>query len=127
MGLVHSVSSAVVQRKGNALYKVAMSTRNGSREALEDYSTIVLDLPKHKDTAFFAVYDGHGVSEHEIFLRIMLSCTIIQYISLRFLYSQGQQVAEHLSNHFHHVLDNLENIEDKDAIVEAALVPFNFV
>lgn len=48
----------------NNFYKVGSSCMQGWRINMEDAHTHVLSLPEDPDTAFFAVYDGHGGNEY---------------------------------------------------------------
>jgi len=60
---------------------------------MEDAHCINLSLPKHPDTGFFAVYDGHG----------------------------GATTSNYLSERFHLEVDNLPNIHNKADIIRTAI------
>lgn len=54
---VTSKESACCQ---NSLFRVGSSCMQGWRINMEDSHTHILSLPDDPETAFFAVYDGHG-------------------------------------------------------------------
>jgi len=62
LGLSHPVSSKQLHREGNEHFRVGMATMHGWRETMEDAHTVVLSLPRHPDTAFFGIFDGHSGS-----------------------------------------------------------------
>jgi protein phosphatase PTC2/3 len=47
----------------NEIYKVGASCMQGWRINMEDAHTHILSLNNDKNSAFFAVYDGHGGSK----------------------------------------------------------------
>jgi protein phosphatase len=57
--LSQPLTSKILQRKGNEQFRVGAAIMQGWRESMEDAHTIELQLDKHKDTAFFGVFDGH--------------------------------------------------------------------
>jgi len=61
-GLSHPVQSKQLYRKGNDQFRVGMATMHGWRETMEDAHTVVLSMPKHADTGFFGIFDGHSGS-----------------------------------------------------------------
>jgi len=58
--LSHPVSSKQLHRVGSENFRVGMATMHGWRETMEDAHTVILSLPKHSDTAFFGIFDGHS-------------------------------------------------------------------
>eukprot|EP01125_Pyxidicula_operculata_P001286 TRINITY_DN11187_c0_g1_i1.p1 TRINITY_DN11187_c0_g1~~TRINITY_DN11187_c0_g1_i1.p1 ORF type:complete len:355 (+),score=81.17 TRINITY_DN11187_c0_g1_i1:84-1148(+) len=62
LGLSHPVSSKILERKGNKSFRVGSASMHGWRETMEDAHTIELSLPKHNNTAFFGIFDGHSGS-----------------------------------------------------------------
>jgi len=62
LGLSHPVSSKVLHRKGNKLFRVGAATMHGWRETMEDAHSIHLTLKKHDNTGFFGIFDGHSGS-----------------------------------------------------------------
>jgi len=62
LGLSHPVKSKRLYRLGNEFFKVGMATMHGWRETMEDSHSVLLNLPKHKDYAFFGIFDGHSGS-----------------------------------------------------------------
>jgi serine/threonine protein phosphatase PrpC len=57
--LSQPLTSKILQRKGNENFRVGAAIMQGWRESMEDAHTIELTLEKHKDVAFFGVFDGH--------------------------------------------------------------------
>jgi len=62
LGLSHPVSSKVLLRKGNKLFRVGAATMHGWRETMEDAHSIHLGMDKHNNTGFFGIFDGHSGS-----------------------------------------------------------------
>jgi len=62
VGLTHPIQSQRLYRKGNKFFKIGMATMHGWRETMEDAHTIELELEKHKNFAFFGIFDGHSGS-----------------------------------------------------------------
>jgi serine/threonine protein phosphatase PrpC len=91
--LSQPLQSKKVYRKGNALFRVGAATMQGWRVTMEDTHCIDLSLPKHPDSGFFAVYDGHG----------------------------GTTTSCYLRDHFHLDIDNLSNIHNKADIIRTAI------
>lgn len=58
--LSEPVTQKETSRCENATFRVGSSCMQGWRVNMEDAHTTILSLPDDPDTAFFAVYDGHG-------------------------------------------------------------------
>jgi len=62
LGLSHPVSSKVLHRKGNKIFRVGAATMHGWRETMEDAHTIHLSMEQHPSSGFFGIFDGHSGS-----------------------------------------------------------------
>jgi len=62
IGLSQPVSSKVVHRYGNNLFRVGAATMHGWRETMEDAHSLVLSMPRHPNCGFFGIFDGHSGS-----------------------------------------------------------------
>lgn len=58
--LSEPITTKETDKLENDLLKVGSSCMQGWRINMEDAHTHILSLPQHKDTSFFAVFDGHG-------------------------------------------------------------------
>lgn len=57
--LSQPLQSKVLQRKGNKHFRVGAAVMQGWREGMEDAHSIHLELENHRNTSFFAIFDGH--------------------------------------------------------------------
>eukprot|EP01127_Copromyxa_protea_P011595 TRINITY_DN2925_c0_g1_i1.p1 TRINITY_DN2925_c0_g1~~TRINITY_DN2925_c0_g1_i1.p1 ORF type:complete len:359 (+),score=70.62 TRINITY_DN2925_c0_g1_i1:317-1393(+) len=66
--LPHPVASKKLHRFGSSNFKVGLATMHGWRPTMEDAHSIKLSLKNHPNTAFFAIFDGHGGSRASIYV-----------------------------------------------------------
>lgn len=67
--LSQPVTSKMLERSGNKLYRVGRTDMQGYRLNMEDAMTVILGLGKgREDWAFFGVFDGHAGAKASAFL-----------------------------------------------------------
>lgn len=105
---VTSKESACCQ---NSQFRVGSSCMQGWRINMEDSHTHILSLPDDPDTAFFAVYDGHGgiVTIVKYVVRSLeRNCSVVS----------GAKVAEYAGKHLHKYITKRPEYKEGN-IVEA--------
>jgi len=60
LGLTHPVSSKVLCRKGNNIWRIGAASMHGWRETMEDAHCIHLAMERHPTSGFFGIFDGHS-------------------------------------------------------------------
>jgi len=62
LGLTHPVTSKILYRKGNDIWKVGGASMHGWRETMEDAHCVLLSVGQHSRSGFFGIFDGHSGS-----------------------------------------------------------------
>lgn len=67
--LSHPVTSKLLERRGNHLYRIGMTDMQGYRLNMEDAMTVLLGMGEgREDWGFFGVFDGHAGDKASAFL-----------------------------------------------------------
>lgn len=79
-----------LHRYGDENFRVGCASMQGWRDNMEDADIVVLKMPKHQESAFFGVFDGH--------------C--------------GSAASKYCADNMPDYIDGVEDLNDKEAITQ---------